>query len=184
MTGRVCPVHGEYAADGICRWCEPEDAAHLEALHVPLYAEVPPPGDLTEAMVGLSERLPPTSPTMYETTFTLTEKTEEAYVWRLEWTGLDVAKILRTYQPEYLARIGFKAIYCPTPADLPIQPPVVLEYQHAALRWERVARRWATKAKFDGHERTVDGTLAFDDRCAECRRTRPLTDAGLPKEWP
>lgn len=31
MTGRVCEKHGEYAPDGICRWCEPEDPRKVTA---------------------------------------------------------------------------------------------------------------------------------------------------------
>lgn len=67
MTGRVCEVHGEWSASGVCRWCEP--------------------------------------------------------AWNPVWP-----------------------LYRPTVADLPIQSPVVLEWQHAALRWERVRCRWNAKA--------------------------------------
>jgi hypothetical protein len=115
MTARVCPVHGEWSATGICRWCEPEET--------PL----------------------PAKPLMYLGIKVNTR--EEAGEIFADMLGPppDVAKILRTYEPWYLARIGFMAIHLLTAADLPIQPPAVLEYQHAALRWERVARRWATK---------------------------------------
>lgn len=56
----------------------------------------------------------------------------------------DVAKILRTYKPEYLNRIGFTATE-PCLDYAHAQEELRLVEQHAALRWERVARRWKAK---------------------------------------
>lgn len=178
MTGRVCPVHGEWSATGVCRWCEPEDMAQaeyvpptahppsrywpvksvtrdelvemfgeptktpteydwtrgpevdmLDALDAPLYAEVPPPGELSEAMVGLLARLPP-APS--------------------EWTLTPTEPCLDYAHAAEQSRLAT---------------------QHAALRWERVARRWAAKGPTPPlHRTTVEGAIVFDDHCAECLR--------------
>ncbi|HEY2848372.1 MAG TPA: hypothetical protein VGI97_00715 [Gemmatimonadaceae bacterium] len=123
MTARVCPVHGEWSASGVCRWCEPKTLLDV-ALSGPKVMSLP----VAEATPWAANRtsrewrvdaVP--SPTGYETTFTLAEKVADAYVWWLEWT-----------EPV----IDFDANA--------IQESLLL-VQHAALRWERVARRWAGK---------------------------------------
>lgn len=123
MTGRTCPVHGEYSASGACRWCEPKPVTFLDvALSGPKVRPLPvsePTPWVRKPREWRLDAVP--APTGYETTFTLTEKIADAYVWRLEWTEAVVDFDANAIQESLLAE------------------------QHAALRWERVARRWGSK---------------------------------------
>lgn len=161
MTGRTCPVHGEYSASGVCRWCEPLPAPdalpplpeghtrcrcgrmawteyaprpfHEEydgMVHSPeqCYAVAATPPAEPVSLPGLKgpwqkpDRVEVNEAGVPTYTFILSDKTEEAYVWRLEWTEPVISE---DWTRHLLA-------------------------QHAALRWERVARRWNYKHRRPG----------------------------------
>jgi hypothetical protein len=133
MTGRFCEVHGEYAPTGTCRWCEPAPANTWEADHsgptrcrCGKYAWAPGAAELNyvdpdrmahspEQCFKLDAEAPP-SPT-----FTFAGEDATAVRWTLDFTPA----------------------ICPE--DLIAARNAELAAQHAALRWERVARRWAGK---------------------------------------
>jgi hypothetical protein len=112
MTARVCPVHGEYAPTGICRWCEKPSGANV-------YGESPGARALREVKAYAEMLGPPPKP--LPPTFTFAREDAIAVHWILDFTPA----------------------ICPE--DLTAAFDAEVAAQHAALRWERVARRWVWK---------------------------------------
>lgn len=130
MTGRVCEVHGEWSESGTCRWCEAETPA--SAYHVSCDV----PAVLKDICPTPEERLDEVVKE-YHDAFTLIEKTADAYVWRLQmplrdWLRAPPSWRLDYEDPAYVA-------------ELNAAEESRLDTQHAALHWERLERRWATK---------------------------------------
>jgi hypothetical protein len=198
MTGRVCAVHGEWSAIGVCRWCEPT----LPSVEVLTQKNPAPDAALRQAKVkdaipcrcgeyfwmgSQEERKAVVNGVAHspEQCFKLAGEPPDAEALRIahELLGAppDAAKILRTYKPEFLTRIGYDWTRGPAVEDLADAPLAVCSFdledalqelwrrvqaraatmpvyvpdfdaeaarlrsEHAALRWERVARRWNWK---------------------------------------
>jgi hypothetical protein len=143
MTARVCPVHGEYAADGVCRWCEPE-AIRSE----PVYVVRP-----VEQVVGketAAAKAPPKTITEYDWTRGPEVDTPEKLA---RIANVDVAPrlnaVLDAINHAWVriirARLQDDAIEAAHLMFSPLECGPLLAAERAALRWERVARRWVWK---------------------------------------
>lgn len=123
-------------------WTRGPEVDMLDALNAPLYAEVPPPGDLSEAMVGLLARLPP-APTFLDV----------AQQWQAEHPVLPVIEVLTQTNSSLRAEPLVWRFHGLDTDGTPIHDwweEIRLNEQHAALRWERVARRWNYKHRRPG----------------------------------
>jgi hypothetical protein len=168
MTARVCPVHGEYAADGICRWCEPEPAT--EAVELP-------------GMVGQWRK-----PDRVE----VNEGGVPSYFWDLgTYTLLNPTYMLVSW--DAVLREAAKRPVSRQAVDAAEESRLLA--QHAALLWERVARRWNYKHRrpggLDERERAYvwrswldQQQRIFDDGDWLRRQQGRFIAAGVPKEWP
>lgn len=136
MTARVCPVHGEYAADGICRWCEPDDTVEFQ--YVPLEAHPPSPYwpakavTAKELVAEFGEFGESPGASALRDAAGLQRSMNEF------WCKLVTRKL-------YSVGLRFAATEAFIDAETHAAEESRLLAQHAALRWERVARRWEAK---------------------------------------
>jgi hypothetical protein len=172
MTGRFCEVHGEYAADGVCRWCEPmlphvdvvtrtnpacPGSQFVRALHDheaqdwtnydPRYCHVcGPQASGAEALRDVKAMQG------YDWTCGPDVDTSEklARIANVDVAPpLDAQTILdamnRAFSRIIRARLQDDAIEATRLVFSPQECGRLLLAEHAALRWERVARRWNYK---------------------------------------
>lgn len=133
MTARVCPVHGEYAPTGVCRWCEPDDTVEFQ--YVPIEAHPPSPYWPVKAVTAAE----------------LVAEFGESPV----ASALRDAAGLQRAMNEFWCKLATRALYGVGLRFTASEPVIDAEThaaeesrllsQHAALRWERVARRWNYK---------------------------------------
>lgn len=143
MTARTCPVHGEYSADGICRWCEPETEKYslksVDALTHQWFIDRT--NQAIADLLGPPPKLLPLTHLATPVVIDLNEPEDarasmDEAIARLVTVGY-VAVEYRYAEPEHTVAV--------ITADMNAEEESSLLAQHAALRWERVARRWGNK---------------------------------------
>jgi hypothetical protein len=163
MTGRVCPVHGEWSDTGICRWCEEPKQPEPRKVHpdVPKgstfcrcgeYAWVSwcPANEREGVIAGVFHGpaqcfKPDAEPPAYD--WTRGPEVDDPATLPLAVRSFDLEVALQELWRRMRARAAKEPV-CVPDFDAEDAEAARIAAQHAALRWERVARRWEAKHRY------------------------------------